>query len=277
MNLTKTPPLGLAHFTAIDVPPLELVSLAARTGYSAIGLRLYPAFPGAPFYEIPAGSAASRAMQERLRGEGIRVYDIEFVTLSEDFVPASLTPVLEAASALGAQRLSVCGDDPDHARMTATFAALCDLAATFGMGVDLECMAWRRVSSFPQAVRVVAEAGRPNGGVLIDALHLSRTGGTPQDVRRTPASLIRSAQLCDAVAERPSSNQAIIQEARSGRLPPGRSALPLRDLLDVLPEAAVLSVEVPMNGSTPPEQHVREIFTATQELFAACRTSTGGN
>ena len=82
MNLTKTPPLGLAHFTAIDVPPLELVSLAARTGYSAIGLRLYPAFPGAPFYEIPAGSAASRAMQERLRGEGIRVYDIEFVTLS---------------------------------------------------------------------------------------------------------------------------------------------------------------------------------------------------
>jgi hypothetical protein len=59
--------------------------------------------------------------------------------------------------------------------------------------------------------------------------------------------------------------------------PAGRSALPLRDLLDVLPEAAVLSVEVPMNGSTPPEQHVREIFTATQELFAACRTSTGGN
>ena len=119
--------------------------------------------------------------------------------------------------------------------MTATFAVLCDLAATFGMGVDLECMACLRVSSFPQAVRVVAEAGRPNGGALIDALHLSRTGGTPQDVRRTPASLIRSAQLCDAVAERPSSNQAIIQEARSGRLPPGRSALPLRDLLDVLP------------------------------------------
>jgi len=276
VNLTKTPPLGLAHFTAIDVPPLELVSLAARAGYAAIGLRLYPAFPGAPFYEIRAGSAASREMQQRLRGEGVRVYDIEFVTLSKDFVPASLTPVLDAASALGAQRLSVCGDDPDHARMVTTFAGLCDLAATFGMGVDLECMAWRRVSSFPQAVQVATEAGRPNGGVLVDALHLSRTGATPDDVRRTPAHLIRSAQLCDAVAERPSSDEAIIREARSGRLPPGRGALPLCDLLAALPDETVLSVEVPMDGSVPAEPHVRNVFTATQALFAACRSSTNG-
>jgi hypothetical protein len=31
------------------------------------------------------------------------------------------------------------------------------------------------------AVGVVAAAGRPNGGVLVGALHLSRTGGTPFD------------------------------------------------------------------------------------------------
>ena len=70
MDLSGSPPLGLAHFTAIAVPPLKLVSLAARTGYAAVGLRLYPAFPGAPFSEIPAGSAASHEMQERLRAQG---------------------------------------------------------------------------------------------------------------------------------------------------------------------------------------------------------------
>ena len=65
----KFPPLGLAHFTVLEVPPLELVSLAAGIGYTSIGLRLYPAFPGAPFYELPAGTARSQQMRSRLRDE----------------------------------------------------------------------------------------------------------------------------------------------------------------------------------------------------------------
>jgi sugar phosphate isomerase/epimerase len=270
LKVSPTPPLGIAHFTVIDVPPLELVSLAAKIGYAAIGLRLYPAFPGAPYYEIPARTTASREMQQRLRGEGVRIYDIEFVTISEDFVPSTLAGILDAASALGAQRLSVCGDDPNHSRMVAKFAELCDLAAGFGMGVDLECMAWRQVANFAEAIKVAEEAGRPNGGVLVDALHLSRTGGTPHDVRNAAAALIRSAQLCDAVAERPPSVDAIIKEARSGRLAPGRGKLPLCELLAALPAGTVLSVEVPMNGSKMPEQHARDIFDATQRLFASC-------
>src|SRR6202040_247001 len=107
-------------------------------------------------------------------------------------------------------------------------------------------------------------AARPNGGVLVDALHLSRTGGTPLDVRAAPAGFIRSAQLCDAVAERPSSQEAIIKEARSGRLPPGHGTLPLRDLLAELPAGTVLSIEVPMDGSAPPERHARDNFAAAQ-------------
>ena len=49
-----------------------------------------------------------------------------------------------SAAALGACRLSVCGDDPEQSRLVANFAGLCDLAAEFGIGVDLECMAWRQ-------------------------------------------------------------------------------------------------------------------------------------
>ena len=177
MDLSGSPPLGLAHFTAIAVPPLELVSLAARTGYAAVGLRLYPAFPGAPFYEIPAGSAASHEMQERLRGKGVRVYDIEFVTLSQGFAPLP-------SSCPGRLR----GGPGERWRVG------------------------RRVASF--AHRRNARGRAPNAG----------------------------AQLCDAVAERPSSNEAIIQEARSDRLLPGRGTLPLCDLLDVLPTETVVSV-----------------------------------
>ena len=185
----RDPPLGIAHFTVIDVPPPELVELAARIGYACIGLRLHPAFPGAPFYEIPSGSAAMREMKQRLGDTGIAVYDIEFVTVGEGFVAADLAAMLASAAELGAKRLSVCGDDPDPARQVASFAALCDLAAGFGMGVDLECMAWRQVASFPDAVRVVEAAGRPNGGALVDAIHLSRTGGSPADLAGVPPQL----------------------------------------------------------------------------------------
>ena len=137
-----------------------------------------------------------------MQGEGVSVYDIEFVIIDPDFAATRLTAILESAGELGARRLSVCGDDPDRGRLEANFAKLCDLAAGFGMGVDLECMAWRQVSSFPEAVRVVEAAGRPNGGALVDALHLSRTGGSPSDLKAVPSQRIRSAQLCDAPATR---------------------------------------------------------------------------
>jgi sugar phosphate isomerase/epimerase len=210
-------------------------------------------------------------MKRRLAGEGVAVHDIEFVTVDAGFVPDRLAPMLESARELGAERLSVCGGDPDRSRLIASFAGLCDLAAGFGMGVDLECMAWRQVASSPDAVRVVEAAGKPNGGVLVDALHLSRTGGSPLDLRDVPAALARSAQLCDVIAERPGSTDAIIQEARSGRLAPGEGALPLHDLLAEPPDDATIGVEVPMDGTMPPETHARRVFEATQKLLGDFR------
>jgi sugar phosphate isomerase/epimerase len=95
----------------------------------------------------------------------------------------------------------------------------------------------------------------------------------PRDLRTVPAQLIRSAQLCDAVATPPDTPEAIIAEARSGRLPPGQGVLPLRDLLAELPAGTVLSVEVPMNGSAAPEQHAIANFQAAQRLIASCRSA----
>jgi sugar phosphate isomerase/epimerase len=273
VDLSFTPTLGLAHFTVLEVAPLELVSLAARVGYGAIGIRMHPAFPGSPFYELPAGTPASKQMQRRLIDEGIQVYDVEVVNITENFSALSLTGLLEAASALGARRLTVGGDDPVRSRLVDHFGELCDLAAKFQMGVDLEGITWRHARTVADAGSVVAAARRPNGGVLVDALHLSRTGGMPRDLRTVPAQLIRSAQLCDAVATPPDTPEAIIAEARSGRLPPGQGVLPLRDLLAELPAGTVLSVEVPMNGSAAPEQHAIANFQAAQRLIASCRSA----
>jgi len=271
MNFTSPLKLALAHLTVLDVPPLQLVSLAAKTGYSSIGLRLYPAFPGSTFYELPPGSAVLREMQHKLQDEGMQVNDIEFIGIGEHFKPQQLAELLDTASALGARSLSVCGDDPNRARLTANFASLCDLAAPSGIRINLEYMAWRQVKNFDNALDVVLSAGRKNGGVLIDALHLFRTGGSPRDVHKAPPGVIHSVQLCDAVALPPANLEASINEGRSGRLPPGRGALPLQELLTELPSETIISLEVPTNAPVNQEQHARAVFESTQLLAASLK------
>lgn len=263
-----THPLGIAHFTCIGLAPVEFARLAARVGYRRIGLRLHPAFPGAPAYSVPEGSLVARDLQAVLDGEDLALHDIEFMVIDAAFDASALERTLADAAALGARRLSVCGDDPDRGRLVARFADLCDCAARHGLAVDLECMAWRQVASLPDAVSVVEAAGRPNAGVLVDALHLARGGDTPETVRDIDDALIRHAQLCDAGPIRPDTPEGLIAEARAGRLLPGEGALPLRALLAALPDDATHSVEVPMTGSTSAEEHARAVFAAAQVLLA---------
>ncbi len=275
MRHPTSPPLGIAHFTTIGVEPLAYVEMAAHIGYTQVGLRLYPAFPGAPFYEIPTGSSLMKAMQARLADTGLSIYDIEFVVVDDSFEPESLKVVLESAGELGAKRLSVCGDDADGARMVANIVGLADLARPFGITIDIENMPWRKVATFAQAVQLARDTGLSNVGALLDALHFTRGGGAPADLRMVPPQLIKSFQLCDATGPCPSSNDALIAEARGGRKLPGEGTLPLIELLKAVPQDCVLSVEVPMMTGKP-EDHARQVYEATQRLtsdFAFARSA----
>jgi sugar phosphate isomerase/epimerase len=267
MRTDRRPALGLAHLTALDVAPLDLVPLAAAAGFGFVGLRLCPATPDGPFYALPPGSVALADMRRRMDGEGVRVHDIEIVTIDQGFDPSALAPVLEQAAALSARRLSVCGEDPDRGRLVARFAALCERAADYGLGVDLEWMGWRVVATLPDAVAVVRAAAQPNAAVLVDALHLARNGGVPADLAALPAAMIRSAQLCDAPAAAPATRAGLIAEARGARLLPGAGALPLPALLEALPEGTALSCEIPLAEPLPPAERARRAFQATAALF----------
>lgn len=261
-------PLGLAHFSAISLPPAEFVRAAALAGFSRVGLRLHPAFPGAPFYELPAGSAAAREVRGALDETGLALHDIEFVVLSPDFRPDTLKPMLEGAASLGARRLSVCGDDPDENRLVATLTALCDLCAPFGMSVDLENMGWRSVATFDAALRVVEASGRANAGVLVDALHLFRNGGRAEAVAKAPAGRIAALQLCDVRGEALQSPEAMVAEARSGRFAPGDGVLPLADLVAAAPGEAAISVEVPISEGRDVADHLAHLARGARQVLA---------
>ncbi|WP_279477521.1 sugar phosphate isomerase/epimerase [Aureimonas sp. SK2] len=259
-------PLGVAHFSAIDLPPLDFVRAAAAAGFSRVGFRLHPAFPGAPFYELPAGSPEARDVRSALDDHGVSLHDIEFVVLSPDFRPETLAPMLEGASALGAKRLSVCGDDLDESRLVEAFGAVCDLCAGFGMSVDLENMGWRPVATFDAALRVVEASGRANAGVLVDAIHLFRNGGRVEDVAAAPAGRIGALQLCDVRGDAPSSAEAMVAEARSGRFAPGEGMLPLAELLAAVPREAAVAVEVPIAQGRAPADHLAHLARCARQI-----------
>jgi sugar phosphate isomerase/epimerase len=245
---------------------LAYVAMAARIGYARVGLRLYPAFPGAPYYEIAPGSTLMKAVRSQLANTGVSVYDIEFVVIDATFDPNRLKPVLESAAELGATRLSVCGDDADPARLRSNIAALAALSKPFGMSIDIENMPWRATASFAIALQVAKDSGAENVGAMVDALHFTRGGGTPADLKAAPQSLIRHFQLCDTTGPRPATNDALIAEARSGRKLPGEGTLPLAEMLRALPNGCCLSVEVPM-AAHDAEDHARRVYEAAQRVI----------
>lgn len=243
--------LGVAHLNALELPPEALIPACAKAGFQATGLRIHPVSAGGVCYPLPPGSEALRRVKAVLQAEGIGVNEVEFIEISPSFNAADFAWMMEAGAELGASCVTVAGEDPDFARMTANFAALCDLAAPHGLRVDVEFMRWRVVGTLQQAQALVAAAARPNGAILLDSLHLARSGGAPADVRAVPPGMLRAVQVCDGPAVAPATTEGLITEAREARLPPGQGELPLKDLLAALPRDVVFSAEVPMRGMDP--------------------------
>ena len=130
--------------------------------------------------------------------------------------------------------------------MIENFAAFCDLARPYGIGVNLEPMPWTECKNFAQGVRIVTAAGRDNGGVLIDPIHFDRGGSDPGEIAKAQRARLRYMQLCDAPAERPSDIKGLLYQARAERLMPGDGGLDLKGMLRGVPDDIPLSLEIPM-------------------------------
>lgn len=247
MRATERRPVELAHLTALKLHPARFAALAARAGYQSVSLRLAPVAPGAVHYSLQPGTAALRAARDAMSDCGITVSGVEILSLGPDFDIALVEPLLARGAELGAIGLCVTGDDPVRNRIVANFARLCELAYAYKINVDLEFMRWRDIATLKDAAAVVTAANAPNGFVLLDTLHLIRSGGSAADVVSADARLFRCVQLSDAHAEIPA-DLDVIGEARSGRLPVGDGALPLASVVSALPADVALSAELPINA-----------------------------
>jgi len=209
---------------------------AAAAGFTGLGLRV------ADYVDSGMSDEEIRDLLDR---HGLRVLELEHTwdwAAGEDRVEEA---VFRLADRIGVRQLNVpMFFEHPTAELVEPFGALCDRAAAHGVLVGFEFLPYSHVRTFGEAWEVVAAAGRPNSGVVIDLWHWFRSGATPADLDGVPASAITSLQLCDVL---PEAGPDLAGEARHRRQLPGHGTGDTLGLLGALRDRGVhapASVEV---------------------------------
>lgn len=240
-----TPPLGLAALTVLDTAPLDHISLAERHGFDTLGLRLLPAAPGTTAYPLHTDPKALREVTARLADSSVSVFDVEIIRIGTDFDVEKYRGLLDAAGRLGASAVLVAGDDPDHGRLSDSYARLAGLCAEYGIAASLEFMPWTSVPDARTAMSIIERADGPSRSLLVDTLHTGRSATSLDDLRAIPSEWIHYAQLCDGSVPVPDTDAELIRQAREERLVPGEGGIDLVGILAALPPDTPISIELP--------------------------------
>ena len=263
---TGARPLSLAHLTILDAHPLALIDAAVAGGYDAFGLRILPPMSGDTIVPVLGDLPLQRSIKARLADTGLRLLDVEAIWLSPQTDVAALQPTLDLGAELGAGHVLVVGNDPDPGRMRANFSALCAAAHARGLRVMLEFISYARIRSLEEAGRLLTETAPADAGILVDALHLSRSGGRPADLACYDPALFTYLHLCDAPAQAPGDLRT---EGRTGRQYPGEGQLWLADLIGAVSDSTPFAIEAPVgaNAAWSPEKRARRAADACRTLL----------
>ena len=119
------------------------------------------------------------ATKTALSTTGLKVLDIELARITDDCNPRSFEVACELGGELGATRMIMSAWTPtrdDRNFIVDCYAETCEIAAPYGLSVDLEFPSFSRLRTLDEALDIVRAADQPNGGILVDTLylHLSR-------------------------------------------------------------------------------------------------------
>lgn len=220
-----------------EVTPLDLVGVAEDTGFGAVGF----AFDTMDALDVPL----ARKLRARLADSPLDCLDLDVVRIAPGALDARAYRFLDHAHDLGARHVLTVSEDPDRAATIEKFAALCDHAATAGLGLVFEFLSLTPYATLDDAFEIVSAAARPNGRILVDTLHLARAGHDPAYPENFDPALFPYIQICDGPRTIDMNDiEARRFDAREGRLPPGEGDLPLKAMLAAFGPHVPVSVEV---------------------------------
>lgn len=267
-RLLSTAPLTLSH-----LGPVDFMRTAARAGFRHATVRT---LGGGPLAQPEAMTSLIRTHQEvrevkaAMAEEGISAHEIEVASVDAGVHIPDFQRGLDWAAELGGRYLVTVTSDTDKARRLDNITALAALAEPMGIRLVVEFIPWYPIATLAEGVELATGVGH-GMGVLVDALHLFRSGAVAADLAGLDPDLFPYVQLCDApggVFDVEEMRRQSLEE----RLDPGAGELDLVGVLRALPKGIPVNVEVPhvtrvaKIGSVAHALSVRE---HTERLLAA--------
>jgi sugar phosphate isomerase/epimerase len=221
--------LVLASHCLADVSFPERVEAAAAAGFDGIGLSLEE-------YDRAHEAGLSDAdLAALLDAHDLAWTELESVRSVDHPRPPELDRLLRIGERFGVRRLQAIGSfaaaEPGPGAVE-LFADVCTRAASAGMEVALEFLPPTSIPDVATAARLVAEAGRDNGGLCVDAWHFFRGGGDFAALEQLPSGSVLMLQLDDGTL-RPRAG-GYLPDTLDNRLLPGKGEFDLARLLSVL-------------------------------------------
>jgi sugar phosphate isomerase/epimerase len=263
---------SLAHLTLLDVPPPELVRIAAAAGYDYVGLRIIPLrLPGEPLYEMHIDRALFRETKTALDSTGVRVLDIELARIVDGRDPVEYVPAMEAAVALGARHVLSSIWASDRSFVIDRFGHLCDLAKPLGLTVNLEFVSSTEWSTLQGARELLSASGRDNVGLMVDTMHFHRGGTSLGELDLVPARWFNFVHVADDGREPPATVEEARRTMRDERLYPGEGVVDIAGILQRLPDGVVCAIEQPhreRQRELGAERFARECLNRTRQYLS---------
>ena len=264
--------LGIGFLGGFGLPPVEFVALTADLGcrYMSAVVQGLPLLPlDYPPYSLK-DAKLRRDMLAAMNHRGVRVSLGDGFLIMPGAEVRTFTGDLDVLAELGVPRINVVSLDPDLGRTFDQFAILTELAAQRGVQTVVEPVPGLTVGDLPTALAALQHVARSDFRLLIDTMHLVRSGSGAADVAAIDPDLIGYAQLNDTTLRPRGDNY--MEEAMFERMVPGEGELPLHDILSALPPEIVIEIEVPRRSlalaGVSPVDRLRPCVEAARRLLA---------
>lgn len=277
---------SLVHMTDPTCPPDKLIYIAAETGYDCVGLRTIPTrlagdaasggmsamkatTSGIEAFDIAHDRKLLQAIKRAAAETGVVINDAENARIFDGCDVRNYERDLEVAAELGLRHVLTNIWTDDRAFYLDQFCQLAELAAGYGLSVNVEFVTWAGVKNLQDAKKLLLASGADNVGIVVDALHFHRSRVDLSEFDGLPQKWFSYLHLSDIGRAIPEDRETLIYNGRDERLYVGDGAIDLKALVAKLPNA-VRGLEVPSVSKVKAvgaEAHARKSLQKAKAYF----------